>query len=120
MSSSRTLIGYIAQASPYDVLCDGDACIVIGSRLKFKAHLASNAQIRATDYALKKAWFEDILAGLRLGAAYALDEEAYRLFYPLAQRAGLGVGPEDFRAPPPPGLTQPAIHLVRVQWFPAK
>lgn len=120
MSSTRTLIGYIAQASPYDVLCDRDACVVMGSRLEFKSHMANNPQIRNTDYVLKKAWFEDILAGLRMGAAYAFDEEAYRLFYPLAQRAGLAVGPEDFSAPPPPDLLHPAIHLVRVQWFPAK
>jgi hypothetical protein len=119
MSLTRTLIGYIAQTSPSTLLCDGNACIVMGSRFKLKAHLAGNAQTSAVDYTLKKAWSDDILAGLRMGAAYAFDEEAYRLFYPLAQRAGLGLGPEDFSAPPPPGLPHPPIHLVRVQWFPA-
>src|SRR6266498_925950 len=115
MTSLRALIGYIAQASRYEVVCDGDACIVIGSKPKLKAHLASNMLTRSRDYALKKAWFDDILAGLKLGAAYAFDEEAYHRFYPLAQRAGLKVGPEDFSAPPPPGLAQAPIHLVRVQ-----
>ena len=113
--SIRTLIGYIAQVSRYEVLCDGAAFFVIGARPRLKAHLASNAPVLAGGYALKKAWFDDILAGLRMGGAYAFDEEAYNRFYPLAQRAGLRVGAEDFSAPPPPGLRRSAIHLVRVQ-----
>jgi hypothetical protein len=115
MSSIRTLIGYIAQASRYELLCDGDACLVVGSKPKLKAYLASNVQTRDVGYALKKAWFDDILTGLRMEAAYAFDEEAYYRFYPLAQRAGLTVGPEDFSTPPPPGLIHTPIHLVRVQ-----
>ena len=123
MSSLRTLIGYIAQASQYNVLCDGDACVVIGSKFKLKAHLTNNVLPKKhpddvssdADYVLKKAWSDDILTGLRMGAAYAFDEEAYHLFYPLAQRAGLALGPEDFSAPPPPGLSHTPIHLVRVQ-----
>lgn len=118
MSSTRILIGYIA-ALQLNVLCDGDACIVIGSKFKFKAHLASNSQTRDKGYVLKKAWFNDILTGIQYGAPYAFDEEAYRLFFPRAQRAGLDLKPEDFSAPPPSGLTEPAIHLVRVQWLPA-
>lgn len=117
MSSSRILIGYIA-ALQLDVLCDGDACIVIGSKFKFRSHLAGNPQTRDKEYALKKAWFDDILTGIQYGAAYAFDQEAYRLFYPLAQRAGLALKREDFSAPPPSDLSQPPIHLVRVQWLP--
>jgi len=117
MSSSRILIGYIA-ALQLDVLCDGDACIVIGSKFKFKSHLANNDQTRDKDYALKKAWFDDILTGIQYGAAYAFDQEAYRLFLPLAQRAGLDLKQEDFNTPPPADLSQPPIHLVRVQWLP--
>ena len=112
-SFTRSLIGYIAQASRYELLCDGDACVVVGSKSKLKTHPAVTD---AAGYAFKKAWFDDILAGLGMGAAYAFDEEAYHRFYPLAQRAGLTtVGPEDFSAPPPPGLTHTPIHLVRVQ-----
>jgi hypothetical protein len=118
MSSSRILIGYIA-ALQLNVLCDGDACIVIGSKFKFRSHLANNSQTRSKSYVLKKAWFDDILTGLQFGAPYAFDEEAYRLFQPLAQRAGMDLKPEDFSTPPPPDHLQPAIHLVRVQWFPA-
>lgn len=111
----RTLIGYIAQASRYELLCDGDACVVIGAKPKLKAYLASNAPTKDGGYAIKKAWLDDILVGLGMGGAYAFDEEAYKLFYPLAQRAGLTVGPEDFSVPPPAGLTKAAIHWVRVQ-----
>lgn len=115
MSSSRILIGYIA-ALQLNVLCDGDACIVIGSKFKFRSHLANNPQTRDRGYVLKKAWFDHILTGLQYGAPYAFDEEAYRLFQPLAQRAGMHLQPEDFSTPPPQDTPQPPIHLVRVQW----
>jgi hypothetical protein len=118
MSSTRTLVGYVAQISG-NVLCDGDACVVFGSRLKLKSYLASNPQTAALGYAIQKAWSDDILTVLRMGAAYAFDEEAFHLFYPLAQRAGMNLPQADFRTPAPAGLAQPAIHLVRVQWFAA-
>ncbi len=118
MPAKRTLVGYVAQTSG-NVLCDGDACIVFGSRLKLKSYLASNPQTAAIGYAIKKAWSDDILTVLRMGAAYAFDEEAFHLFYPLAQQSGLNLPQANFRTPPPAELTQPAIHLVRVQWFPA-
>ena len=117
MSSTHILIGYIA-ALQLNVLCDGNACIVIGSKLKFRSHLANNSQTRDKDYVLKKAWFDDILTGIQYGAPYAFDDEAFRLFYPLAQRAGLNLPPPDFNVTPPPDLPQPALHLLRVQWFP--
>ena len=116
MSSSRILIGYIA-AQQLNVLCDGDACIVIGSKFKFRSHLANNPKTHNKDYLLKKAWFDDILTGIQYGAPYAFDEEAFRLFYPLAQRAGLNLPPPDFNVTPPPDLPQAALHLLRVQWF---
>mgnify|MGYP007017525923 FL=1 len=115
MSSSRILIGYIA-ALNLDVLCDGDACIVMGSKFKFRSHLANNPQTNGKDYILKKAWFDDILVGIQYGAPYAFDEEALRLLHPLALRAGLILPPPDFNVTPPPDLPQSALHLLRVQW----
>jgi hypothetical protein len=115
----RALIGYLAQVSQYEVLCDGDACVVIGVKSKLKDYLTNNALTKKDEgYALKRAWFDDILAGLGMGGAYAFDEEAYKLFYPLAQRAGLPVEPEDFSVLPPAAVTKAAIHLVRVQLLP--
>lgn len=65
-------------------------------------------------FIVKKTRFGEVLTGLRLGAAYAFDEEACNRFFPLAQQHGLGLGPEEFSDPGPPG----AVHLVRVQWQP--
>lgn len=45
---------------------------------------------------IKKTRFGEILSGLRLGAAYAFDEEAYQQFYPLAKQIGLAVAEADF------------------------
>ena len=116
----HSLIGYLAAFSRYELLCDGDACIIAGSEAKLNDYLAVNRASLPARYEIKKVRFEELLRGLRglrAGGAYAFDEEAYNRFYPQAQRAGLKVGPEDFSAPPPPGLTRPAIHLVRVQHF---
>ena len=112
----RPLIGYLAAASTTELLCDGDACIIAGSEVKLKAYLALSAPTSANHYTLHKVRWEAVLAGLRAGGAYAFDEDAYQRFYPLAQRAGLAVGPEGFSTRPPAGLTRPALHLGRVQW----
>lgn len=116
MSKARPeLVGYLAQASPWSVCCDGDACVIAGSATQLKTYLQMTTPGTAAQFRVRKAWWADVLAGLRLGAAYALDAAAYRRFYPLAQRAGLPVQPEDFSTPPPAGMTGPAVHLVRVQ-----
>jgi hypothetical protein len=111
----HNIIGYLAMFSRYELLCDGDACIIAGSADKLKEYMEAHRGRLSAYYEIKKVRFDALLQGLQAGAAYAFDEEAYHLFYPLAQRAGLMVGPEDFSAPPPPGLTQTPIHLVRVQ-----
>ena len=113
----RLLIGYLAQVSRCEFVCSGDALVVAGSKSKLKAYLAEHCSPEAAAYALKKAWFEDILAGLRLGGAYAFDAEAYNRFYPMGQRMGLTVGPEDFSRPAPPGTPATAVHFVRVQCY---
>ena len=45
---------------------------------------------------IKKTRFGEILRGLKLGAAYAFDEESYGRFYPLARQEGLPVEEADF------------------------
>lgn len=109
------MIGYLAQVSRYEVLCDGDACVVVGSRQRLKAYLGGKADELRQGYALKKVWLEDILAGIIQGGAYAFDEESYKLFYPHAQRAGFSIGEEDFNVAPPTELEEGWMHLVRVQ-----
>jgi hypothetical protein len=109
------IIGYLSVFSQYDLLCDGDSCVIAGSEKKMKEYLAANAGARAAKYQIRKARFGDILAGLKAGAAYSFDEEAYNRFYPLAQSEGLNPGPEDFSKPPPQGTPPAAFHFVRVQ-----
>ena len=111
----HSLIGYLARASRYRLLCDGDACIIAGSEAKLKEYIVASDPAGAARYEIKKVRIAELLKGIGAGLAYAFDEDAYNRFYPQAQRAGLGVGPEDFSTPPPAGLTRPAIHLVRVQ-----
>jgi hypothetical protein len=65
----------------------------------------------APSLTIKKTRFGEIMRGLRLGAAYCFDEEAYNRFFPLARMEGLNLGPEDFSDPGPHG-----VHLLRVQW----
>jgi len=50
----RTLIGYLAAASQVELLCDGEACVIVGSKAKLKAHLASLAPERMRDYVIRK------------------------------------------------------------------
>ena len=45
---------------------------------------------------IKKTRFGEIMRGLKLGAAYAFDEDAYNRFYPLAKEVGLDVQSADF------------------------
>ena len=115
MSSSRILIGHIVQFSLFSVLCDGDACVVFGSRREAKSYMAKHSQISEKKYSIKKAWFEDILRGIQHDAPYAFDEAAYRLFYPRAKRIGLILPPPDFSLVPPSDLAQPSLPLLRVQ-----
>jgi len=77
---NHKVIGYFAFASPTEVVCTGetgDACVISGS-------------VR------KKTRFGEILRGLKLGAAYAFDEESYKKFYPLARQEGLLVAEANF------------------------
>jgi hypothetical protein len=110
----RIFVGYIAQASQYELLCDGEACVVMGSRLRLKAYLVENAAKLKRDYVIKKAWLADILTGLEYGGEYAFDDEAYKVFRPMAERAGLRVGREE-RDRQTPEEMEGAIHLVRVK-----
>ena len=87
-------------------LCDGDACIIAGSRAaieKMAERVPGRWEVRSTS-------FNEIWSGLQMRSAYAFDEAAYRVFLPLAQQRGLPLGEEDFSDPGPTG-----IHLVRVQ-----
>jgi hypothetical protein len=91
------VIGYFAYFPPMDAICtDVDACVIAGSRGAMEQYLAESQPSRASEATVRKTTFKEILSGMKLGAAYAFDEDSYRVFYPLARRAGLPVENADF------------------------
>lgn len=96
---NHKVIGYFAFASSTEVVCTGDAgdaCVISGSVQAMKTFLTEinlDVQKRRT---IKKTRFGEILRGLKLGAAYAFDEESYKKFYPLARQEGLLVAEANF------------------------
>ena len=103
------VIGYFAYASPVEVVCDGDACIIAGSEGALRTYLSELGLAGPISNTLKKTRFGEIMHGIRLGAAYAFDEISYNRFYPLAKREGFDLGPEDFSP------TATGRHFVKVQ-----
>jgi len=108
--SSKKVIGYFVYASRMDVFCDGDACIIAGSEHAMKEYIAHNSSLQTSSYTIKKTHFGEIVQGINLGAAYCFDQQAYNRFYPLAQKEGMDIGPEDFSGSSPTGM-----HVVRIQ-----
>jgi hypothetical protein len=91
------VIGYFAYVPPMDAICtDIDACVIAGSRGAMEQYLAESHPSRASEALVRKTTFKEILRGMNLGAAYAFDEDSYRVFYPLARKVGLPVEEADF------------------------
>jgi len=93
---NRKVIGYFAFASPTEVVCTGNACVISGSVRTMKAFVKEIDPKGLQKRTIKKTLFGEILNGLKLGAAYAFDEEAYKKFYPLARKEGLNVAEANF------------------------
>lgn len=108
--NSKKVIGYFAYASRIDVFCDGEACIIAGSEQAMKEYIAHNSSQQDSSYIIKKTRFGEIMQGINLGAAYCFDQEAYNRFYPLAQKEGMNIRPEDFS-----GFSLMGMHFVRIQ-----
>lgn len=71
------------------------------------------------EYIIKKTTFGEVHKGMMMGGVYALDEEAYKVFLPLAQSKGMNLA--EFKLdgddqPPTPN----AIRLMKIAWFPAR
>ena len=109
----RDAIGYLAHNNVAP-LCDGDSCVIIGSRGRMKRHAERSGLSPVT---IQAADFASIADGLRRGGAYSFDEQAFRRFFPLAQVAGFPIADQDFSIAPPPGVLPDALHLVRIQFF---
>ncbi len=90
-SRHSKVIGYFAYESPTMLVCTGAACVIAGSRRAMTQYILEIDPKQRTRRTIKKTTFAEIKRGLELGAAYAFDKAAYKRFYPLARRAGLGV-----------------------------
>ena len=102
--SSGKVIGYIAYATKLQLICEGDSCIVAGSRKKMVSYLDIARPGASKIVAIAKARFGDIERAIELGAAYSFDREAYERFQPLARKSGIDVGPADFDAAESAGI----------------
>lgn len=107
---SDSVIGFVARQG-MNMTCDGDACIVAGTREAMVSILQFHRRDPAQQV-IEPARCSQILQGIALGGAYAFDEQAYHRFLPDAQRAGLPLVEEDFSDPGPTG-----IHLVQVRFL---
>lgn len=105
------VIGYFAHASPTEVVCDGDACVVAGSDADLRTYISELGVADGVSHTSKETRFGEIMRGMGLAAAYAFDEVAYNRFFPLARRKAYDFGPEDFSATGP----GKGVHLGRVQ-----
>jgi hypothetical protein len=114
MSARRSrVIGYFAYASPTEVICTGEACVIAGSRHAMEEYLLEIGLDRRELSTIKKTTFDEIKRGLLLGAAYAFDKASYKRFYPLAKQQGLGVIDADFEKHRAEGQRFLIIQLVR-------
>ncbi len=100
MSADRNskVIGYFAFASPTQVVCTGEACVIASSEESMREYLRERDPSMVQLYTVRKTRFGEILQGMCLGAAYAFDAESYSRFYPLARQQGLPVAEADFDA----------------------
>ena len=85
------VLGFFAYAGPDEVFRFDEACVIAGSRERLHACVATHPKLRGASLTLAKIRFADVHAGLDAGAAYALDEEAFERFAPLARDAGIDV-----------------------------
>jgi hypothetical protein len=91
------VIGFFAYASQSEVVCtEGAACVIISSQKTMEKYVKELDPKNSKKHTIKKTRFGEVMRGLKLGAAYAFDEDAYNRFYPLAREVGLDVQPADF------------------------
>ncbi|MCW5202409.1 MAG: hypothetical protein QTN59_07615 [Candidatus Electrothrix communis] len=104
------VIGYFAYKSKTEVICDGDACVISGSEQEMKNYINSVSPDSLKKTTIKKTRFGEIINGIKLGAAYALDEQSYNRFYPLANKVGFNLKEENFS-----GESETGFHFVIIR-----
>ena len=92
------VIGYYARLQDTRLFCNGPACIIASSESALKNAIRAARPEDVKSCTIRKTRFADILEGLVTGASYALDQNAYQRFYPLARNEGFEAltAPEEF------------------------
>ena len=89
VKESSKIVGCFSYINHDDVFCDGDACIIAGSEELMKTYLRKLSSCCFDRNIIKKTRFGEIINGIKLGGAYAFDQESYSRFLPIAQINGI-------------------------------
>ena len=113
MLKPRKVIGYFSYNISGNVFCDGDACVIAGSEASMKSYMKAMLPKISKKDKIKKTTFGEIATGLKKGAAYAIDKEAYERFLPLAKLNKINDLPEaeEFFSE----QSETGIHFIRIQ-----
>jgi hypothetical protein len=113
MNYTGKVIGYFSYTKEGNVFCDGDACVISGSKETMRFYLKEMLPDSKEQDIIKKTKFGEIMNGLNRGGAYAFDKASYSKFLPLAKKCGMSdlpVANEFFSKGSPTGL-----HFIRIQ-----
>lgn len=89
VKESTKIVGYFSYINHGNVFCDGDACVIAGSEELMKSYFHKALDCDGSKYTIKKTRFGEIINGIKLGGAYAFDQEAYSRFLPIARLNGI-------------------------------
>ena len=84
MKGGHKVMGYFAYTSQGNVFCDGDACIIAGSKELMKEYLDEMKGLGGTPI-IKKTRFSEIAEGVVRGAVYIFDQISFERLSPLIQ-----------------------------------
>jgi len=112
----QKIIGFFAiRTGTANILCDGDACVIGGSRAQLQDYIQNQGDEKPADYTIKKTTYAEISRGMKMGGAYAFDLESYDRFRQLAMLDGENM--TEFNSGNDTNIPTDALHLMRVQWF---
>ena len=112
----KKTIGFFAiRTGTPNILCDGDACVIGGSREQLQDYPQNQGDEDPADYTIKKTTYAEIRRGMKMGGAYAFDVKSYGRFQTLAKQDGEKMS--EFNSDEDKNAPSNALHLIRVQWF---
>lgn len=113
VKSGHKVVGYFSYTASGLVFCDGQGCIIAGSRKKMQLYLSEKPNELVREGAIiRKTRFGEIMEGLAQTGAYAFDEASYSQFLELAKKNGMNDLPDKkaFK-----GYPVSAMHFIRIQ-----